>query len=133
MSGLVSRSTWEAPHRRAIHPFPRAVEWPGTYGDPFTVVLHEDILTSHGNLVASAGSYEAIRQGGMGRDLDTVTIWSDDHYVGGKGIAVGVPVHLWSYPEEPPRGTPPHSCFDYARSGVAGGLYCGCCMAVLGE
>jgi hypothetical protein len=94
-------------------------------------VLHEDIVTERGQVVASAGTYEA-RRLLFGTGLDGAVIQSPDHWAG-PGLEVHLPCHLWSFPGEPSRGYPPHSCWDYVANGVRGGLFCGCCQAVLGE
>jgi hypothetical protein len=127
---LRTRSQWEAPHNRAIHPFINAAGVCPS-GEALTVRLHEDILTSEGKVVATAGIYEA-RRLLFGKGLDGVVIQAPDHWAG-PGLEVNIPCHLWTLPDEPAHSYPPHSCWDYVANGVRGGLYCGCCSAVLGE
>lgn len=97
-------------------------------GPTFEVVLHDDVVTSHGNVVAAAGTYNA-RQSSHGQEGD-VTIWSPSHYTG-RGMSVGIALKDWAFPGEAQRPMPEHDCIDNARSGVVDGIYCGVCMAVL--
>lgn len=107
-------------------------ECPFGLGAPLTIVVPVDVETSHGNVQVPAGTYTAWQSDHA--DEGIVCLWSVEHYAAGDrgGCWTSLPPWRWAFPGEAPRPLPEHDCCVEARSGVADGIYCGICMAVLG-
>lgn len=97
-------------------------------GEPFIVVIPEDVTTCHGNVSVTAGTYKAW-QAHHGQEGE-ISLWSPNYYARGDrdGGWVGLPPWSWCFPNEDPRPLPEHDCMDNLRSGVAGGVFCAICQ-----
>ena len=95
-------------------------------GRTIVVVVPEDVLSLHGNLVVKAGEYEA--QQALGEPEGNVVLWSYAHHVKG-GMWVSLVPQDWVFPGEAKRPIPEHDCMDPNnwKSGVAGGIFCIVC------
>lgn len=95
-------------------------------GEAFEIVVPTDVLSHHGNVIVSAGTYQAWQS-----DFDdtSISLWSPNYYGGATGGGwVSLPAWHFHLPGEEPTPIPEHDCFDQARSGVVSGIYCGICM-----